>query len=219
MKKVYPLLLAMALALSLAACGGSDTAALQEEAEALRQQAAQLEAENERLLSENSDLKNENYNLRARAKKDNPIDLFFDSVDDSNFCNANLNVLGEEQADAWEAECRNVAEWLKNQLPRQDERELVDVYMSAAGEQLQRLACMSVWGVVDDLTLPMNEQTSGNLSILYSASARHQSWKSTFYQLLYAAPHYDGTANSESTYQFLFDADVEQTRLDSILTQ
>lgn len=214
------LALALLSLLTLTACGTSNTA----ETEELRQQVASLEAERDALAEENETLKAENAALNDTAPESgdeeaNPIDRFYDSVDDSSFSNADLSITADQWASAWEAECRNVAEWLKNQLPRQDEKDLVDEYIASAEEQIRRMDAMAIW-CISDLDQPMDQQkeNSGSLRGVLWAGAYNQVWKDTFYQLLYVAPDYAGGIDSATSYRFLFDADTAQAQLDALLS-
>ena len=197
--------LALLVVLSLTACGTSNSAALQQENEDLRQQIAALESENAALTQENSDLKAENTALDDTApesgdEESNPIDRFFDSVD-SGSSTVEMDLVADSWAGAWEAECRNVAAWLKEQLPLQEDKDLVDAYPIA------------------DLTVPQTDRvaTSGTLRGVLWAGAYQQIWKDTFYQLLYIAPDYADGTDSASSYEFVFAADTMQSQLDEAL--
>ena len=115
MKKLIAAL-ALLSVLSLSACGSSDTA-LQQENESLRQQISALEAERDELAKENKNLTDENAALDDTAPESgdeeaNPIDRFFENVD-AGSSTAEMNAVADSWAGAWEAECRNVAKWLK----------------------------------------------------------------------------------------------------------
>lgn len=123
MKKLIAAL-SLLFVLSLTACGNSD-AALQQENEALRQQISALEAERDNLTKENKDLTEENAALDDTAPESgddeaNPIDRFFEGVDVGS-STAEMNAVADSWAGAWESECRNVAKWLKGQLPLQED--------------------------------------------------------------------------------------------------
>ena len=142
---------------SLSAGGDSNSAALQQENEDLRQQIAALESENAALTQENSDLKAENTALNDTApesgdEESNPIDRFFDSVD-SGSSTVEMDLVADSWAGAWEAECRNVAAWLKEQLPLQEDKDLVDAYIAAAEAQADRMNVMAIYPIAD-LTIP-----------------------------------------------------------------
>ena len=214
--------LALLVVLSLTACGTSNSAALQQETEDLRQQIAALESENAALTQENSDLKAENTALDDTApesgdEESNPIDRFFDSVD-SGSSTVEMDLVADSWAGAWEAECRNVAEWLKKQLPRQEDQDLVDAYISSAEEQVSRMNIMAIYSIAD-LTVPQADRaaSSGSLRGVLWAGAYQQLWKDTFYQLLYVAPDYAGGMDSAVSYQFVFDPDAMQAQLDETL--
>ena len=216
MKKTLAVLALLAL-LTLTACGGSNADALQQENETLRQQVAALESENENLKAENAAL--DDTAPESGDEEANPIDRFYDSVDDSSFSNADLSITADQWASAWEAECRNVAEWLKNQLPRQDEKDLVDGYITSAEEQILRMDAMAIW-CISDLDQPLDQQkeNSGTLRNVLWAGTYNQVWKDTFYQLLYVAPDYAGGIDSATSYRFLFDAETAQAQLDALLS-
>ena len=218
MKKIKILLFAAALILSLTACGNSSASVLQQENRALQEQIETLEAENEALTQENENLKAENAALDDTApesgdEESNPIDRFFDGVDIGS-STAEMDAVADSWADAWEAECRNAAEWLKDQLPRQDEKDLVDGYIASAEEQIRRMEAMAIWPI-SDLTLPLEEQagSSGSLRGVLWAGSYNQVWKDTFYQLLYVSPTYAGGIDSATAYHFVFDPAAAQAEL------
>ena len=218
MKKIKILLFAAALILSLTACGNSSASVLQQENRALQEQIETLEAENEALTQENENLKAENAALDDTApesgdEESNPIDRFFDGVDIGS-STAEMDAVADSWADAWEAECRNAAEWLKDQLPRQDEKDLVDGYIASAEEQIRRMEAMAIWPI-SDLTLPLEEQagSSGSLRGVLWAGSYNQVWKDTFYQLLYVSPTYAGGIDSATAYHFVVDPAAAQAEL------
>ena len=158
MKKLIAAL-SLLFVLSLTACGSSD-AALQQENEALRQQILALEAERDNLTKENKDLTEENAALDDTAPESgddeaNPIDRFFEGVDVGS-STAEMNAVADSWAGAWESECRNVAKWLKGQLPLQEDQALVDAYIASAEEQSARMDIMAIYPIAD-LTLPQTE--------------------------------------------------------------
>ena len=221
MKKLIAAL-SLLFVLSLTACGNSD-AALQQENEALRQQISALEAERDNLTKENKDLTEENAALDDTAPESgddeaNPIDRFFEGVDVGS-STAEMNAVADSWAGAWESECRNVAKWLKGQLPLQEDQALVDAYIASAEEQSARMDIMAIYPIAD-LTLPQTDRSasSGSLRGVLWAGAQQQVWKDTFYQLLYVAPDYAGGVDSAVSYQFLFDVEAAQTQLDSLLS-
>ena len=209
MKKLIAAL-SLLFVLSLTACGNSD-AALRQENEALRQQILALEAERDNLTKENKDLTEENAALDDTAPESgddeaNPIDRFFEGVDVGS-STAEMNAVADSWAGAWESECRNVAKWLKEQLPLQEDQALVDAYIASAEEQSARMDIMAD-----------RSASSGSLRGVLWAGAHQQVWKDTFYQLLYVAPDYAGGVDSAVSYQFLFDVEAAQTQLDSLLS-
>ena len=201
--------LALLVVLSLTACGTSNSAALQQENEDLRQQIAALESENAAL----NDTAPE-----SGDEESNPIDRFFDSVD-SGSSTVEMDLVADSWAGAWEAECRNVAAWLKEQLPLQEDKDLVDAYIAAAEAQADRMNVMAIYPIAD-LTIPQTDRvaTSGTLRGVLWAGAYQQIWKDTFYQLLYVAPDYAGGLDSAVSYQFLFDTAAAQAQLDSLFS-
>ena len=172
---------------------------------------------------ENKDLTEENAALDDTAPESgddeaNPIDRFFEGVDVGS-STAEMNAVADSWAGAWESECRNVAKWLKEQLPLQEDQALVDAYIASAEEQSARMDIMAIYPIAD-LTLPQTDRSasSGSLRGVLWAGAHQQVWKDTFYQLLYVAPDYAGGVDSAVSYQFLFDVEAAQTQLDSLLS-
>lgn len=214
MKKTLAVLALLSL-LILTACGNSNADALQQENETLRQQVAALEAENENLKAENAAL--DDTAPESGDEEANPIDRFFDGVDIGS-STAEMDFVAGSWANVWEAECRNVAEWLKKQLPRQEDQDLVDAYISSAEEQVSRMNIMAIYSIAD-LTVPQADRaaSSGSLRGVLWAGAYQQLWKDTFYQLLYVAPDYAGGMDSAVSYQFVFDPDAMQAQLDETL--
>ena len=214
MKKILAVLALLSL-LILTACGNSNADALQQENETLRQQVAALEAENENLNAENAAL--DDTAPESGDEEANPIDRFFDGVNIGS-STAEMDFVAGSWANAWEAECRNVAEWLKKQLPRQEDQDLVDAYISSAEEQVSRMNIMAIYSIAD-LTVPQADRaaSSGSLRGVLWAGAYQQLWKDTFYQLLYVAPDYAGGMDSSVSYQFVFDPDAMQAQLDETL--
>lgn len=214
MKKILAVLALLSL-LILTACGNSNADALQQENETLRQQVAALEAENENLKAENAAL--DDTAPESGDEEANPIDRFFDGVDIGS-STAEMDFVAGSWANAWGAECRNVAEWLKKQLPRQEDQDLVDAYISSAEEQVSRMNIMAIYSIAD-LTVPQADRaaSSGSLRGVLWAGAYQQLWKDTFYQLLYVAPDYAGGMDSAVSYQFVFDPDAMQAQLDETL--
>ena len=214
MKKTLAVLALLSL-LILTACGNSNADALQQENETLRQQVAALEAENENLKAENAAL--DDTAPESGDEEANPIDRFFDGVDIGS-STAEMDFVAGSWANAWEAECRNVAEWLKKQLPRQEDQDLVDAYISSAEEQVSRMNIMAIYSIAD-LTVPQADRaaSSGSLRGVLWAGAYQQLWKDTFYQVLDVAPDYAGGMDSAVSYQYLFDPDAMQAQLDETL--
>ena len=214
MKKILAVLALLSL-LILTACGNSNADALQQENETLRQQVAALEAENENLKAENAAL--DDTAPESGDEEANPIDRFFENVD-AGSSTAEMNAVADSWAGAWEAECRNVAKWLKGQLPLQEDQALVDAYIAAAEGQSSRMDVMAIYPIAD-LSVPQDDRanSSGSLRGVLWAGAYQQLWKDTFYQLLYVAPDYAGGMDSAVSYQFVFDPDAMQAQLDETL--
>lgn len=219
-KQIVAGALAVGLLLGLSACGGNtaaDTGGLQEENEALRQQVAELEEACQALSDEKDQLLALNSDQEAVTgeEPDNMIDRFFEDVEGGE-STAEMNFIANSWADAWEAEARNVAEWLKLQLPLEEDRALVDSYLVAAEEQAERLNTMAIYPVAD-LEVPQEERVmySGTMRGVLWAGSRQRLWRDTFYQLLNVAPKYDGTFMGDS-YPFLFSSGEIQARIDEI---
>ena len=211
MRRIQTLLAALALCLALTACGDAD--ALRQENEALRQEVETLTAENAALAEENTALTEENAVLAVSAEE-NPIDTFFEAKT-SYETTMELYSIAGYWADAWEAEARNVAEWLKGMLPLQEDRDLVDGYLAGAEAQQERMTVMAVFGC-GDLNDPFEERMrfSGSAPNSLWAMADQRLWRDTFYQLLSVAP--EAGLTGESGYQFAFDAQAAQAALDEL---
>lgn len=211
MRKMMTLLAILALCLALSACGDAD--ALRQENEALRQEVETLTAENATLTEENTALTEENAVLAVSAEE-NPIDAFFETKT-SYETTMELYSIAGYWADAWEAEARNVAEWLKGMLPLQEDRDLVDGYLAGAEAQQERMTVMAVFGCAD-LNLPFEERmrSSGSIRSGLWSGAYQRLWRDTFYQLLSVAP--EAGLTGESGYQFAFDAQAAQAALDEL---
>ena len=210
MRKMQALLAALALCLALTACGDAD--ALRQENEALRREIETLTAENTALTEENTALTEENAVLAVSAEE-NPIDTFFETKT-SYETTMELYSIAGYWADAWEAEARNVAEWLKGMLPLQEDRDLVDGYLAGAEAQQERMTVMAVFGC-GDLNSPFEERMcfSGSAPNSVWSMADQRLWRDTFYQLLNTSP---GTLDERAAYQFVFDAEAMQVKLDAL---
>ena len=211
MRRIQTLLAVLALCLALTACGSAD--ALRQENEALRREVETLTAENAALTEENTALTEENAVLAVSAEE-NPIDAFFETKT-SYETTMELYSIAGYWADAWEAEARNAAEWLKGMLPLQEDRDLVDGYLAGAEAQQERMAVMAVFGC-GDLNDPFEERMrfSGSAPNSLWAMAGQRLWRDTFYQLLSVAP--EAGLTGERGYQFAFDAQAAQAALDEL---
>ena len=210
MRRIQTLLAALALCLALTACGSAD--ALRQENEALRREVETLTAENAALAEENTALTEENAVLAVSAEE-NPIDAFY-GAKDSWDTTMEMNSIAAHWAKAWEAEARNAAQWLKGQLPLAEDRDIVDGYLAGTEEQIRRMDVMAVFGCAD-LNLPFEERMrfSGSAPNSLWAMAGQRLWRDTFYQLLNTSP---GTLDERAAYQFVFDAEAMQAKLDAL---
>lgn len=201
----------LAGALVVAAAATVSPLSSQRENGALEQQVTQLEASRRALMEENR-------RLSAHLEDEAPIDRFFDGADAGNNT-AEMNFFANTWADAWEAEARAAAEWLKGQLLLEEDRALVDAYVAAAEDQSARMRVMSIYpSAALDVPQEVRAGYSGTLCGVLEAGGRQQLWRDTFYQLLYAAPEYDGTLSSGS-YVFQFDADAAQRAIDDAFSE
>ena len=218
MRKRHGLLAALALCLLLSACGDAD--ALQRENDALRRKLDSLTAENAALTAENAALTEENAALSeenqalAETGEENPIDTFYEAKD-SWETTMEMNSIAAQWAKAWEAEARNAAQWLKGQLPLEEDRDIVDGYLAGTEEQIRRMDVMAVFGCAD-LNLPFEERmrSSGSIRSVLWSGAYQRLWRDTFYQLLSVAP--EAGLTGESGYQFAFDAQAAYAALDEL---
>lgn len=215
-RRFFAALLPLTILLSLTACGGGSTAdTVQQENDALRQQVEELEAACQTLSEENDLLNALNADLRterdesAENAEENPIDRFFNGTETGS-STAEMDLVADSWADAWETEARSAAEWLKAQLPLSEDRALVDDFLATAEAQAARLTTMALYPIAD-LEIPQDVRlrSSGSLRGVYLAGCRQQLWRDTFFQLLAVAPE----AVPISDYPFLFDADTAQAAL------
>ena len=217
MRKVISALLCMAaLTLALTACGkesGGELESLQAENSRLEQQLSQMEEEKaaleEQLQSQTQQPSQEDSaQTGSDQEEENPIDTFYDGVD-SDGPTAVLDAVAGCRADAWQAEVQNLARVLKSQLPLPEDQELVDAYVTAAQEQVERMNVMAIYPI-SDLTLSQQDRvmTSGTLRGVLWAGSRARIWRDTFYQLQAASP---------DSYTFTFDPSAAQAQLDELL--
>lgn len=190
------LMLSVLLMLALSACESGELERLRTENGALQAQVSALEEKNTALQDRLKEL--EKPKISKSEREDNPIDQFYHSVDEDG-STAAMNAVSVSWGDAWEAEARGVAEQLKSHLPLQEDRDLVDAYLTAVEEQVQRGSTMAVYPIAD-LELPQEERLfmSGTLREILIPGQRIRAWRDAFYQLLSFLPEvWDG--------QFLFD--------------
>lgn len=199
-------LLAALLALLLSACGG-DAAGLREENAALREKTAALERDNAALQEQCGELQNQ---LDRERTKDNPIDSFYDAADTSGTTIA-MNAVSGQCADAWEREARNAAMVLKDSLPLEEDRALVDAYLAAAETQVEYMKVMAIYPV-SDLETPAEKraETSGSLRGVLWGGSRAQIWRDAFYQIQSVMPY--------GAYAFLFDEAAARAALSEFLS-
>ena len=212
------------LLLLLSSCGDSEAERLREENAALQKQAAAMEEEKDALQKQATAIEKEKDELQKQIdslqteleqlhgeternrRENNPIDPFYDKADmESDGSTIAMAVVAGFRADAWETEARNAAEQLKSQLHFQEDRELVDAYITAAEEQVGRLDVMAIYPVCDLKTpYPERVETSGSLRSVLWGERRADLWRDTFYQLYWILP--DSLVGS-GNYTFVFDPD------------
>lgn len=191
---------ALTLILLLSACG-----------EEKDERIAALEAENAALAAENDSLRTQIEKWDEISADDNPIDRFYETVDDDG-STAAMNTVANSKADDWEAEARHIAEELKEQLPLQEDRDLVDEYLLAAEQQIERMDVMAIYSI-SDVSIPHPERVnySGTLRGVMWAGSRMRLWRDTFEQLRSISP-------TGWNYTYLFDADAARAKLDDLLS-
>lgn len=219
MRKYLMLLCALACAMCLSACGGNsgELDALRQENDRLRGQVTALENENAALTAENTALKEKPDaqdaekapNQEMSQQETNSIDEFYDGVEIDG-STVSMNLVEQSRAAAWEAETRNLAEWLKEQLPLQEDRSLVDDYMAAAEAQTDRMDIMAIYPV-SDVTIPQTERVyaSGTLRGVLWAGSDARIWRDTFWQLWNISPGWE--------YGFIFDPETARQELEELL--
>lgn len=227
-------LLSFLLLIFLSACGSGEGDRMVKENEdgALREQIAALEGENASLQERVSALEEENDRLSLAndllgqdlaaaqdaleqleaQQEENPIDPFYDEMEtECGTTTAAMSTVAWSHANAWEAEVRNLAEQMKAQLPLQEDRDLVDAYLAAVEEQLERMDVMSIY-TVSDIRLPQEERrgTTGTLAYVLLPANRTQIWRDTFYQLRWVVL-------MEQEYDFIFDAEAARLELADVM--
>ena len=180
------LILAVLLMLALSACDSGELERLRTENEELQTQVSALEEKNTALREKLKEL--EKPKITESERDDNPIDQFYRSLEVDG-CTASMNAQNESWADAWEAEARGLADQLKSHLPLQEDRDLVDGYLNAVEEQVQRGQIMAIYPIAD-LKLSQEERylVSGTLRMILIPGQRIRAWRDAFYQLLSFLP-------------------------------
>lgn len=206
----------------LTACGGNsgESDALRQENEELRRQVTALEDERAALTAENEALREradaqdaEQAPGQETDREANPIDAFYDGAEaESDGSTVSMNLVEQSRAEAWEAETRALAERLKEQLPLQEDKDLVDDYVAAAKAQTDRMDIMAIYPV-SDVSVPQEERiyTSGTMRGVLWAGGDARIWRDTFWQLLNVSPCW------EDDVSFAFDPETAQKELDALL--
>lgn len=192
------------LMLALSACDGGELERLRAENEALQAQVSTLEEKNDALRDKLKEL--EKPRISKSERDDNPIDQFYRSVEDDG-STASMNAVSVSWANAWEAEARGLADQLKSHLPLQEDRDLVDAYLTAVEEQVRRGKIMAIYPIAD-LELSQEERylVSGTLRQILIPGQRIRAWRDAFYQLLSFMPEvWDDS--------FLFDPEAVRLEL------
>ena len=199
-------ILSVFLLLTFSACGSSDMELLRSENTELQTQASALEEENAALYAELEQLQKEMRQMSGNGREDNPIDRFYRTVEDDG-STASMNTVAYSWAEAWEAEARNLAEQIKSQLPLSDDRDLVDAYLAAAEEQIERMNIMAIYQI-SDLEISQEERlaSAGTLRGVLWAGGQAEIWRDTFYQLYRVFP-------SDDAGIFLFDPETVNLEL------
>ncbi len=200
------LILTVLLLLTLSACGNRETESLRVEKDDLQAQVSALEKENAALRAELGQLQTEMRKVSESDRENNPIDRFYDTVE-TDGSTVSMNAVAYSCADAWEAEARNMAEQLKSQLPLAEDRDLVDAYIAAVEEQIERMNIMAIYQV-SDLEMPQEERpaSSGTLRGVLWAGNQANLWRDTFYQLYWVLPF-------SGNDKFLFDPEAVSLEL------
>ena len=182
MKKV---IFSLSFLLLLTACGREEKdnqiAVLQTENAAYQEQISALEAEN-------ASLRDQLEERQDAGEEADPITSFFAAVE-CDGSTVSMNIVAGTQAEAWEAEARHLAEELKIQLPLQEDRDLIDAYLYAVEEQVERMDVIAVY----------------MRGVLWAGS-RSKLWQDAFTQLRFALPDCQD-------YTYLFDAGTAEQEL------
>ena len=204
MLKRNGLILTVLLILTLSACGSKEMDLLRRSNDDLQERISALEKENAALRAALE--QSETREVSKSGRENNPIDRFYDTVE-TDGSTASMNAVAYSWANAWESETRNLAEQLKSQLPLAEDRDLVDAYMSAVEEQIDRMNIMAIYQV-SDLEMPQEERpaSSGTLRGVLWAGSQAELWRDTFYQLYWVLP-YSGDD------MFLFDPEAVNLEL------
>lgn len=221
MKKWLILALSLLMLCSATACGGMENDTKTED------QTAQLQAEIDRLTAENEDLRARLDAAEAPAAPEasadgavsetNPIDAFYDSIDTTNMNTIEMNTVAMCRANSWAEELNHLGEVIKAALPLQEDRDLVDAYITAAnGEQLDRMSIMTLF-VCSDLYTPQEDRvmTAGTLrGVLWGENAARVN-RDAFYELRQVDP----ASYWEGGYEFAFDEAEAQVHLDGMMPE
>ena len=198
------LILSVLLMLALSACESGELERLRTENGELQAQVSALEEKNAALRAKLEQL--EKSKISESEREDNPIDQFYRSVEDDG-STASMNAVSVSWANAWEAEARGLADQLKSHLPLQEDRDLMDAYLTAVEEQVRRGKIMAIYPIAD-LELSQEERylVSGTLREILIPGQRIRAWRDAFYQLLSFMPEvWDD--------RFLFDPEAVRLEL------
>ena len=150
----------------------------------------------------------------GREEKDNQIAVlqtenaaYQEQISALDGSTVSMNIVAGTQAEAWEAEARHLAEELKIQLPLQEDRDLIDAYLYAVEEQVERMDVIAVYPV-SDVSIPNPDRlsTSGTMRGVLWAGSRSKLWQDAFTQLRFALPDCQD-------YTYLFDAGTAEQEL------
>lgn len=206
MKRVLPLLLCAALALSLLGCGGSGSGASSSAAASGAAGAApqlSVSAASSQTAPQDTDRDN------------NPIDKFFDETSyASNSTTSVMAYLADQRQSAWKTELYALVRDIKSGLTYDADKKLVDEYVDDAEAQVKRMQELSLFACGDTTAPPEDRfSTAGTIRGTLWGQTGAQVYKDTFFQLLAVSPY----AN-EGGYTYSFDASVETAILNAALS-